>query len=114
MLIGLFINCNNIPEYDIVFEIKLSDNGKEFISGINRYFSLALEECVGCAFDWSIKEMDSSVIKLTDKQSRDKSCKNCVGGYLTRVFIFESIAKGESKLKLGYFNDTLEVLIKVE
>lgn len=114
LLANTCCNQTNNESNEIAFEVLKSDNGKTFTANLNDEFNVALEECVGCADVWTIAKQDSSKIRLEDKSSRDRSCSNCVGGNLTRVFRFKCIALGQSDLELTYFDDTVKITIKIQ
>lgn len=98
----------------IAFEITQSNGEVRKSAATDDYFQLALHECVGCRYVWEITEQDNSKISLEERTFRDKSCEDCAGGSLTRVFRFKCIEAGQSELVLGYFDDTLRVVVDVE
>ncbi len=109
----IIINCS-LPNDGIAFEIVETDNGKTFQAEMNDEFTIALYECVGCAYEWTITKQDPGNISLEEKTSRDRSCTNCKGGSLMRVFRFKCLQRGQSDLELAYFEDTLSVTIDVQ
>lgn len=98
----------------LAFEITQKSGEIQQSAATGDYFQLALHECVGCRYVWEITEQDSNKISLEERTFRDKSCEDCAGGSLTRVFRFKCIETGQSELVLGYFDDTLRVVVDVE
>lgn len=97
-----------------VFEITQTNGQIQKSAAIGDYFQIALHECVGCRYVWEITEQDDDKISLEERTFRDKSCEDCAGGSLTRVFRFKCLEAGQSELVLGYFDDTLHVVVDVE
>jgi predicted secreted protein len=108
-----FMSCNltDNDKTNVDFEIFETDNGKTVSTKLNDVFNVALNECVGCAEVWTITKQDTTKIQLEQKSSRDRSCSDCVGGSLTRIFKFKCVEIGQSDLVLCYFDDTLKVTI---
>lgn len=98
----------------LAFEITQTNGQVQQSAATGDYFQLALHECVGCRYVWKITKQDNSKISLEERTFRDKSCEDCAGGSLTRVFRFKCLETGQSKLVLGYFDDTLRVVVDVE
>jgi len=107
-------NPSDGDTHEIAFEIVETDNGKTFQAEINDQFNIALNEYIGGAEVWTINKLDSSKISLEQRTSRDRSCTNCDGGSLTRVFRFKCLQKGLSDLELRYFDDTLKATINIQ
>lgn len=98
----------------LAFEITQKSGEIQQSASTGDYFTIALKECIGCRYVWEITEQDSNKISLEERTFRDKSCEDCAGGSLTRVFRFKCLEPGQSELVLGYFDDTLRVVVDVE
>jgi predicted secreted protein len=95
--------------------IKETDNGKTFTVKPKQSFNILFKkECVGCAQVWTIQEIDSSIVKLVSKSHKNKSCENCAGGTLDRIFHFKALKPGTTNLSFTYFDKILNVKIRVK
>lgn len=107
-------SSNQQDSSPLAFEITKTNGEVRKSADTGDYFQLALHECVGCRYVWKIIKQDTHKISLEGRTFRDKSCEDCAGGSLTRIFRFKCLEAGQSELVLGYFDDTLRVVVDVK
>ncbi len=109
----LAANCKSTSQQKPVQELTVADNGINTRVSVGETFQVALNECVGCRYVWEITEMDTTVVAMVERTHRDRSCEDCTGGSLTRVFRFEGRQPGNTVIEMGYFDDTLRFSVEI-
>jgi len=110
----LFAYCNPLMAQNPL-RIGLADHGKEFRVKTGQIFQVVFElECVGCAQVWTEQHPSLSNVRLISNQTKDRSCIQCTGGTVTRVFTYKAIKKGTIKMQFRYFNQSLGIKVSVQ
>lgn len=113
LLLIVWQGCARQAQQTTVQELTQTDNGVNTRVSVGETFQVALNECVGCRYLWEITEIDTTVVAMVERTHRDRSCEDCAGGSLTRVFRFEGRQPGKTTIEMGYFDDTLRYFVEV-
>lgn len=92
--------------------ISAADSVYEIASGDS--LQIALGQCIGCADGWKVIFLDS-VISAEDRGIRsDDNCEDCAGGSGNALFLVKGAHKGEGRIGLEMFGDTVIFRFRVK